>query len=392
MKALVLSWVVAACLLPAAFSFPQLSPEQVKRYQEHAARNAEDCPFSQQDKRDPGGCPFSGKAKKAKRAATFNAKEQRISVEGEHAFVPPNFRAGDQRGNGSHNKYESDVSATREDLYVSGNNFHLVLDRFVEYWNAIKEDTPAPEQYSALAPFHYKRFQDSEKTNSHFFYPPVAGILVSPASYSFPPQMMANHSEEYPEGYLSRAVFTTFFGVEGDKPGNFKVKQGWERIPENWYKRPVGNDFGIPDYAVDILKHASKYPRLLNVGGNLGKPNTFTGIDLGDLTGGAFNSAMLLEGDNLECFVLQFLMATTPDFLGTTFSDLNKALGPLTDRVQQLLAGKLCPELQEINMKLFEKYPGFTESYGTYAGLSKGSIPDVIKGVTGILGGLTPGK
>ncbi|KAF4465696.1 Aromatic peroxygenase [Fusarium albosuccineum] len=293
---------------------------------------------------------------------------------------------------GSHNKYESDVSATREDLYVSGNNFHLVLDRFVEYWNAIKEDTPAPEQYSALAPFHYKRFQDSEKTNSHFFYPPVAGILVSPASYSFPPQMMANHSEEYPEGYLSREVFTTFFGVEGDKPGNFKVKQGWERIPENWYKRPVGNEFSIPTYVVDILKHASKYPRLLNVGGNLGKPNTFAGVDLGDLTGGVFNSAMLLEGDNLECFVLQFLMATTPDFLGTTFSDLTKALAPLTDRVQQLLAGKLCPELQEINMKLFEKYPGFTESYGTYAGLSKGSIPDIIKGVTGILGGLTPGK
>ncbi|KAF4465697.1 Aromatic peroxygenase [Fusarium albosuccineum] len=98
MKALVLSWVVAACLLPAAFSFPQLSSEQVKRYQEHAARNAEACPFSQQDKRDLGGCPFSGKTKKAKRAATFNAKEQRVSVEGEHAFVPPNFKAGDQRG------------------------------------------------------------------------------------------------------------------------------------------------------------------------------------------------------------------------------------------------------------------------------------------------------
>ncbi|KAF5551447.1 Aromatic peroxygenase [Fusarium napiforme] len=92
---------------------------------------------------------------------------------------------------GSHNKYESDVNATRGDLYVTGNNYHVILERFVEYWSAIRENTPAPEQYSALAPFHYKSFQDSEKTNSHFFYSPFAGILVSPAAYSFPPSM--NH-------------------------------------------------------------------------------------------------------------------------------------------------------------------------------------------------------
>ncbi|RYC84537.1 hypothetical protein BFJ63_vAg12569 [Fusarium oxysporum f. sp. narcissi] len=39
-------------------------------------------------------------------------------------------------------------------------------------------------------------------------------------------------------------------------------------------------------------------------------------------------------------------------------------------------------------MKLFEKFPGYTESYGSYAGVSKGSLRGVIEGVGGILGGL----
>ncbi|KAM0545827.1 hypothetical protein ACHAPJ_011154 [Fusarium lateritium] len=473
MKTPLLAWAAAACILPGALSFPQFTPEQLKTYQEHAIRNAEGCPFAQQEKRDPGACPFS---RKEKRAATFNAKEQRISVSGKHAFVPPNFKAGDQRGpcpglnalanhgylphngvadmnniieatntvygmaidlggflavygtaidgnpvslnpgysiggpsdfsknilsgggllgtpsglSGSHNKYESDVSSTRADLYVTGNNYHVVLERFVEFWNAIKPNTPAPKQYTALASFHNKQFEDSVKTNSHFFYSPFAGVLVSPAGYSFPPRMMANHSKEYPEGYLSREVFTSFFGVTGNKPGNFKIKQGWERIPENWYKRPLNDEFSIPDFLLDVLEHAAKYPRLLSVGGNMGKVNSFAGVDIKDLTGGVFNSAMLLKGDNLECFVLQIISAVTPDVVGSQFSDVKKALRPLADKLQQLIAGKTCPRLEKVNMKLFEKYPGYTQKYGTYAGVAKGSIPGIINAVKGLLGGLIP--
>ncbi|TXB95668.1 hypothetical protein FocTR4_00016117 [Fusarium oxysporum f. sp. cubense] len=433
MKIFLSSWLAAACLFPTALAFPQMSAEQLKTYQEHVKRSPAACPYSQEEKRDAGECPFA----KEKRAAKFDSKRQRISVSGEHEFLPPNLKAGDQRGpcpglnalanhgylprngvadmqtiikatnevygmsldlggflavygtvfngnpvslnpgysiggpsrfsqnilngggilgtpsglSGTHNKYESDVSATRGDLYVTGNNFHVILERFVEYWSAIRENTPAPEQYSALAPFHYKRFQDSEKTNSHFFYSPFAGVLVSPAAYSFPPRMMANHSDKYPEGYLS-------------------------------------HEFTIPDFLVDVLEHAAKYPRLLNIGGNTGKVNSFSGVDIGDLTGGVFNTAMLLKGDNLECFVMQIIMAAAPDVLGSQFTDVTKALRPLADKLRQLLAGKTCSKLQKVNMKLFEKFPGYTESYGSYAGVSKGSLRGVIEGVGGILGGL----
>ncbi|KAM0329874.1 hypothetical protein ACHAQA_004039 [Verticillium albo-atrum] len=468
---------LAASLASSVAAFPSLNAAQLEALKWHTEKRAEGCPFAQAENAnvaDVSDCPFSGQ-KKEKRAV-FDAEKQRISVDGEHEFVAPNIKGGDQRGpcpglnalsnhgylphngvadlftiikavnevygmaidlggflavygtvfngnplstnpgysiggpsrfsqnilgglgllgtptglSGSHNKYESDASATRGDLYVTGNNYEVQRDRFIEYFNAIKEGIPASEQYTALAPFHKKQFEQSEKENSHFFFSPFAGVLVSPAAYSFPPRMMANHSEEFPSGTLSRQVFSTFFGVEGDSPDNFEVKQGHERIPENWYKRPIGDEFSIPDFLVDVLEHAAYYPRLLNVGGNTGKPDSFALVDIGDLTGGVFNTAMLAEGNNLECFILQIIQAAAPDVLGTMFTDVRKAMAPLTDQLQQMLAGKSCPQLQSVNWDLFKEFPGYTESYGSYAGLSKGTLSGIVEGLGGIVGGLIP--
>lgn len=450
-------------------------------YDRHSKKEAipEACPFSakHEKKEAKPECPFSKMKKMVKKAATFNAQEQLIDVSGEHAFLPPNFQAGDQRGpcpglnalanhgylphngvadmdtiikatnevygmsldlggflavygtvfdgnplstapgysiggptdksqnilnglgligtpsglSGSHNKYESDVSATRGDLYVVGNNFEVQRDRFIEYYNYIPENTPAPQQYTALAPFHAKRWEDSVSTNPYFFYSPFAGVLVSPAAYSFPPRMMANHSEEYPEGYLSRQTFATFFGVDGDNEDNFVVKQGWERIPDNWYKRPIDDEFSIPDFLVDVVEHASYDPRLLSIGGNTNGVNSFALVDFGNLTGGVFNTANLLDPTSLGCFVFQSTLAAAPDFLGSTFTDVKKAMTPLTDKVMDLLAGQECPQLLEYNQDLFKSYPGYTEAYGSYAGLSEIATDPVggtVEAVTGILGGL----
>lgn len=291
---------------------------------------------------------------------------------------------------GSHNNYETDVSPTRGDLYVTGNNFHVQLDRFEEYWNAIPENTPAPEQYTALAPFHSKRFSDSVSTNSHFFFSPFAGVLVSPAGFAFPVRMMANHSDEFPEGHLSREVFTTFFGVEGDKPGNFEVKQGWERIPDNWYRRPAGDDYSIPDFLLDVVEHAAYDPRLLSIGGNTGSPNSFTGVDVSDLTGGAFNFARLADPDNLFCFTTQIIQAAAPDQLGSMFSDVGRAMAPLTDKLQQLLSGKTCPQLQRVNWDLLHQFPGYTDSYPGYDGRQRNVLSGVVDLVGGAVGGLIP--
>ena len=86
---------------------------------------------------------------------------------------------------------------------------------------------------------------------------------MSPAGYAFPPAMMANHSAEYPDGYLDKETLKSFFAISGDS-GSFTYQPGYERIPgvscsqdlmavislilppDNWYKRPTADGYTIP--------------------------------------------------------------------------------------------------------------------------------------------------
>lgn len=292
---------------------------------------------------------------------------------------------------GSHNKYESDGSATRGDLYLYGNNFHVQKELFINYYYNLTLNTPAPQQYTDLAAFHKSRFDDSVNRNPYFFFSPFAGVLVTPAAYSFPPRMMANFSEEYPDGYLSRETFASFFGVTGDNPDNFVVRQGWERIPDNWYKRPLDSEYSIPDFLVDVLEHGSKYPELLSFGGNRGQVNTYAAIDPANFTGGVYELSDLLTESGLMCFVFQSLQAASPDLLGSLYADVGKATVTLNDQIMQALGNTICPQLQSVDMQLFEEYPGYTNGYGSYAGLSSGDPAGIVQGVTSVLGGLIEG-
>ena len=51
----------------------------------------------------------------------------------------------------------------------------------------------------------------------------------------------------------------SFFAVE-EKDGKLTYKRGWERIPENWYRRPV--DYGLIDLNLDVIALVAKYPEL----------------------------------------------------------------------------------------------------------------------------------
>lgn len=136
---------------------------------------------------------------------------------------------------------------------------------------------PAPEQYSNLFRFRQSRFNYSIETNPYFFFPQFAGVLVAPAGFAFPPAMMSNHSAQYPQGYLDKETFKSFFAVTGDS-GNFKYQPGYERIPDNWYKRAIGTEYSIPAYVMHPLhaftesishafvSHDSKRARFLPTG------------------------------------------------------------------------------------------------------------------------------
>lgn len=97
----------------------------------------------------------------------------------------------------------------------------------------------AREQYDALFNFRQARLNDSLARNGYLFSPPFVGLFVSPAGYQLPTAIMSNKSEEYPEGYLDKETFKSFFAVSGES-GNFTYNPGHERIPDNWYKTAVG--------------------------------------------------------------------------------------------------------------------------------------------------------
>jgi hypothetical protein len=146
---------------------------------------------------------------------------------------------------------------------------------------------------AVLTDFRATRFQQSIDNNPYFFNGPFSGVVVQPAAYTFIYRFMANTGES----------------------GSFVWTEGYEKFPENWYKRAIGDEYTVPFFFSDLLAAAEKYPQFLDIGGNTGKTDTFTGVDIQDLTGGVFNAGTLLQGDNAICFAFQALQQAAPDLL-----------------------------------------------------------------------------
>lgn len=63
---------------------------------------------------------------------------------------------------GSHNKYESDASPTRFDLYQAGNDYKINIDQ----WNLLMQMTPSGEvTLQDLTEFRSQRFDDQIAIN-----------------------------------------------------------------------------------------------------------------------------------------------------------------------------------------------------------------------------------
>ncbi|KAJ3982090.1 Chloroperoxidase [Lentinula detonsa] len=258
----------------------------------------------------------------------------------------------------SHNNYEADVSPTRGDLYEYDNNYDVQMSQFLQLYNLqsnVSDPSKVNYDLDVLTAFRLSRFQQSIDNNQYFFNGPITGVLVQPAAYQFIFRFMANKSEEYPEGRLDREVLKSFFSITGPED-NLVYTPGQERIPDNWYKRAIGDEYGLVALLSDTTSIGIAHPEFLSVGGNTGEVDTFTGVDFADLTGGVFNATTLLEGNNLGCFLLQGAVLALP----TGVSGLVRVLDQLEGTVNPLLKQWNCPQLQEINESLLENYPGFS--------------------------------
>lgn len=271
---------------------------------------------------------------------------------------------------GSHNKYESDASPTRGDLYQYGNDYEVVISQFQGLYALQANETEETSNYDldVLTNWRVTRFQQSIDENPYFFNAPFSGLLVQPAAYTFIYRFMANHSAEYPEGRLSQSVLKCFFSITGDSALEFVYTAGYERIPDNWYRRAIGDEYTIVYYNLDLNLAALANPQFLSIGGNLGKKNSFTGVDITNLTGGVYNLDTLTQGNNLICLAFEVAVQQSPDILENIFTEPSAAQALLDSAFGNATSGLGCPQLNSIQQRQFSDYPGYTKlsAQGSY--------------------------
>jgi hypothetical protein len=110
-----------------------------------------------------------------------------------------------------------------------------------------------------------------------------------------------------------------------------------------------------------------------SIGGNLGKINSFAGVDPADLTGGVFNLANLLEGNNLLCFVFEVLKFASPNALSGLYKTLAEPLEWVTNVVAEPLLNMTCPAFEDLQMggkpiweALKDDFPGAMKGDGAF--------------------------
>lgn len=262
------------------------------------------------------------------------------------------------------NRYESDSSAGRGDLYTDGNDYKLNLTRFKMLY-ALQANAAQPSyDLNVWSTHRHNMFYLSKDENPYFFYAPFAGVIASTGGFNFPPRLMSNKSAAHPDnGILDGNMLKTFFSVTGDYP-NFQYTFGHERIPDNFYRRAFGNEYTAKLFFQDFWLFAKQTPEMVSTGGNTGKTDSYAALDLGNFTGGIYNSAGLLQGNNLECFVFQSLLAAAPDVLKGGYTDVPGVMSTLLDKVNNFLGDKTCPQISKLNRDQFNQYPGYQKSGG----------------------------
>lgn len=148
--------------------------------------------------------------------------------------------------------------------------------------------------------------------------------------------------------------------------GTLSYTPGHEQIPADWH--PRATPFTIVDFNMAEVGLLLKQPELLSIGGNTGTVDSFAGIDPGDLTGGVFNTAKLLEGNNLLCFALEFVKFAGPNALSSVLATLAAPLELLGQVVSPLLDLD-CPVFEDLTLGgtdywsyVMDTYPGASKS------------------------------
>jgi len=243
-----------------------------------------------------------------------------------------------------HLKTEGDASITRGDWLAPTDNSNCAsYPEFAqELLDLATEMTGGNITPQVMAQHSSNRKQYSITTNPNYFSPAYAGVAFTFGAHMFAYELLANHSAEYPRGFLTPEVFESFFSYTRDANNQLVFTYGHERIPDNWYRRADDDAWTLEDILISTAQQCESYPGNCQVGGNTGTVNSFSGVDLGDITGGFVTSvADLSDPTRMGCFISQAIQADAPSFLDNVFSGV--ALAEVLALIDTMLLPALAP-------------------------------------------------
>lgn len=243
-----------------------------------------------------------------------------------------------------HLKTEGDASITRGDWLAPTQNSNCAsYPEFAqELLDLAKSMTGGNITPQVLAQHSSNRKAHSVATNPNYFSPAYAGVAFTFGAHMFANVLLANHSAEYPRGFLTPEVFMSFFSYTKDANDKLVFTYGHERIPDNWYRRADDDAWTLDDILMSTAQQCASYPANCQVGGNTGTVNSFSGVDLGDISGGLVNSVTdLSDPVRMGCFISQAIQADVPSFLDNVFN--GAALAAVTALIPTMLLPALAP-------------------------------------------------
>ncbi|KAM5341513.1 hypothetical protein ACJ41O_014544 [Fusarium nematophilum] len=270
---------------------------------------------------------------------------------------------------GTHPLFEVDGSPTRGDLYDPvGDNNNMNMSYFMDLYNLQRDAEDPNYSIEVLYEHNKNRWYQTIATNPFAWFGPASGWMVRASPYSFTARLVANRSAEYPdEGRLDKEGLKSFFSVYGPED-NMTYVIGHERIPENFYRRQY-TDYGVAALALDIVTHS--HPEVLSIGGNTNGVNTFTGINLADVSGGVLNGKNLLQGNNLICFALNAVKTVSPNALSSLYATLSSVTDLLFAALEPVMGAMNCAVYDDLSVNGTnwfefneETFPGFKKAGG----------------------------
>ncbi|UZJ55931.1 hypothetical protein CBS101457_005251 [Exobasidium rhododendri] len=256
-----------------------------------------------------------------------------------------NVLLGEPSGINAHNIYEGDASIVRQDYYAPGANHDNVLVHLPYFQDLLdlgnNDQTLGKDVYNSEVLLQHKsnRWHQSVETNPLFFNSAFGGLVVTTAAERFVAEFAANNTVDETTGlnriYLDEQNLLAFFSVVRNADNSLTYTPGHERLITSWKRRPLAATFGLDDIALTLLHAASIDPSLISVGGNAGKVNTFTGLDAGNLTGGAFNTAQLLQDPQaFACYLYQIgIEELVPTQLNLLYKETGQVLNFISENL-----------------------------------------------------------